>query len=191
MTGLDWLIVVIVLLSILLAAAQGFFFEIFSLAGAVLGYLLAAWEYPQMARRLLPYVKEAWVADIAGFLSIFFLVLLIAGFAARLARWVMKEAGLQWVDRLLGASFGLVRGVVVATVLVLALAAFLPESRLLARSTLAPYFLVPGRAAVWLAPASVRQKFRDGVRAVRDLGAPGPRPAEPPPPPGTRPADED
>ena len=39
MNALDWIILVIMLLSALLAAAQGFFFEVICLAGAVVGYL--------------------------------------------------------------------------------------------------------------------------------------------------------
>ena len=46
MNGLDWLIAGILVLSVVQAAAQGFVFELFSLAGTVFGYLLAAWEYP-------------------------------------------------------------------------------------------------------------------------------------------------
>jgi uncharacterized membrane protein required for colicin V production len=37
MNALDWIILVIMLFSALLAAAQGFFFEIICLAGAVAG----------------------------------------------------------------------------------------------------------------------------------------------------------
>jgi len=37
MTGIDWVIVVAVTLSMALAAKEGFFYEIFSLAGVVLG----------------------------------------------------------------------------------------------------------------------------------------------------------
>ena len=41
MNALDWIILVIMLFSALLAAAQGFFFEIICLAGTILGFLLA------------------------------------------------------------------------------------------------------------------------------------------------------
>ncbi len=169
MMGLDWIIVAVVLFSVLLAAAQGFLFELFSLAGVVVGYLLAAWEYPRVADWYLPYVKAAWVADIAGFLTIFIGVVLLAGAAGRLARWSVQEAGLRWADRLLGGAFGLVRGWLLAVVLVMALAAFAPGSSWLAESEFSPYLLAVGRAAIWVAPSDVRQKFRSGLRAMQDL----------------------
>ena len=171
MTALDWVILVALVLSIVTAASQGFFFEVFSLVGAIVGYLLAAWQYAKVAAWFLPYVKEPWAADLAGFLSIFFACVLLAGIAGRLARWAMKEVGLGWFDQLLGASFGLVRGVIIATVLAMGLAVFAPRSPMLADSVFGPYFLVLGRAAIWAAPAELRGKFRDGIVAFREATA--------------------
>jgi membrane protein required for colicin V production len=171
MSGFDFLIVAVVLASVVLATAQGFFFEVLSLAGVVAGYVLAAWEYPNVAAWFGPYVKTAWVAELAGFLTIFIAVVVLAGIAGRIIRWAAKEAGLRWFDRLLGAVFGLVRGVLIIAVVVLAMASFTPGSRVLAHSELAPYFLVVARSASWLAPEDLRQRFRHGVKA---LPAPAP-----------------
>ena len=98
MTFFDWGIVGVLLLSILLSAAQGFFYEIFSLAGVVLGYLSAVWGYSHLSGLFRPYVNATQYADIAAFLTIFFSVLIFAGMVGRLARWAMKEVGLRWVD---------------------------------------------------------------------------------------------
>ena len=68
---LDWVILLIIVLSVLQASAQGFFYEFFSLAGVIVGYLLAAWEYPRVAAWFAPHVNSQWAADIAGFFTIF------------------------------------------------------------------------------------------------------------------------
>lgn len=175
MTAVDWLIVAVVLLSALVAAAQGFLYELFSLGGVVVGYLLAAWGYWRVAPWYAPYVKTPWVADLFGFLTIFFVVVVVAGSVGRIARYGMKEAGLRWFDRALGGMFGLLRGILLVMISVLALASFSPGSRLLARSETAPYFLALARAAVWVAPSQVRQQFRSGVDAIarmREGGSP-------------------
>lgn len=178
MNGLDWIIVLLMFLSILLAAAQGFFFEIFSLAGAVGGYVLAAWFYEGAATWFLPYVKSPMFANLAGFLTIFFVVVLLGGAVARLARWAIKEMGLRWVDRMLGGAFGLLRGVIICTVAIMALTAFAPESPELARSELAGFFQVAGRGVSWLAPSVMRQRFSDGMNRLR----PSPAIRQPQPP---------
>jgi membrane protein required for colicin V production len=171
MNVLDWVVLAIVLLSVLLAVAQGFFFEVISLAGTVVGYLLAAWGYGRLAPWFLPYVKSPAIADLAAFLTIFLAVVLLAGATARIVRWAIREVGLRWVDRFLGGAFGLVRGLIVVTVGVLALTAFAPESRELSESTLAKYLLAPGTGVSWLAPSVMRQKFREGVARLRQGAA--------------------
>lgn len=166
MNWADAAIVVVVVLSVLLAAAQGFFFEIFSLAGTVIGYLAAAWGYSRLAPLFEPYVKAQWAANAAAFLTIFIAVTLLASAIGRLVRAMMKEVGLRWFDRLLGGVFGLARGLLVVMVVTMAVASFAPQTSALANSKIAPYLLVGGRAAIWLAPTSVRMQFHSGLDAL-------------------------
>lgn len=169
MTGLDWTIVGILLFSVVLATAQGFFYELFSLLGSVLGYLLAAWNYRRVGGWLVPYAKNEWIAQGVAFAVIFMAVLLLAGAAGRVARWAAHGVGLRWFDRMLGAAFGVARGALVVMVLVMTLAAFGSGSRVLADSKLGPYFLLMGRGATWVAPAELRNRFRDGLRRLSEL----------------------
>ena len=67
MNTLDWLIAAILGLSVLTAAARGFWLEALSLAGAVAGYLVAAWQYGRVSPLFLDYVRAPWVADAAAF----------------------------------------------------------------------------------------------------------------------------
>ena len=164
---LDWVIVLVVVLNVLGAIGQGFFYELFSFAGVILGYLIAAWEYPRVAAFYSHYVNSAWTADIAGFLTIFFVVLMLGGVAGKIARSVVEGVGLRWMDRLLGGLFGFLKGIVVCTVVVMALAAFSPTSPWIQNSHIAPFMVVTGRALIWAAPADLRQRFRDGWNLVR------------------------
>ncbi len=169
MSAADWAAVAILFFSVLTAAAQGFFYEVFSLAGGVLGYLLAAWGFGTAAAWYRPYVSSPWVADISGFLTIFLGMVLLGGVVGRMVRWAVTGVGLRWFDRLLGAAFGLLRGVLVVTVIALGFAVFAPQSRVLAESQIAPYLLVLGQGASWLAPSQVRRQFRSGVETLKRL----------------------
>jgi hypothetical protein len=64
----------------------------------------------------------------------------------------------------------------VAIVLV-SMTAFTPTSRWLQGSSMAPYFLVVGRAATWVAPSELRAKFYEGLDYVRKAQAPATTPA--------------
>jgi membrane protein required for colicin V production len=179
MNGLDWLIAVILLISVILAAMRGFMFELFSLAGTVAGYLLAAWNYRAVGRVLSPYLKNDLIAAGAAFLLIFLAVVVVAGICGRIARWATKSVGLSFLDRLLGAAFGLLRGSIVVMVLVMALASFMPGSGALAGSSLAASFLAIGRAAIYAGPGELRDRFREGLRGLQHPGQP-PGKAKPP-----------
>ncbi|HXZ39308.1 MAG TPA: CvpA family protein [Terriglobales bacterium] len=166
MTGADWIILVVILLSVIQAASSGFFQEAFGIAGLVLGYLLAAWNYQRLASHFASY-GAAWLVEIAAFLVIFVGVMLLAGIAGRITRWMMQEAGLTLVDRIFGAALGLLRGCLINAVALVSLAAFTPTSKWLQGSELAPYFLVAGRAVVWVAPAELRTRFYQGLDLLR------------------------
>ncbi len=168
MTILDGIILLLVVFSTLLALSQGFFYEVFNLAGVLVGYVVAAWEYPSLAKWLLKYVSSPWVADLAAFLTIFICIAALAGACGRIARWAVAGVGLRWFDRILGGAFGLVRGIAVSAILVMAMAAFAPGSPKLRDSALAPYFLVLGRTAAWIAPAELRSKFHEGMEILRN-----------------------
>jgi hypothetical protein len=62
-------------------------------------------------------------------------------------------------------------------VVLMGMTAFTPTSTMLEKSQLAPYFLVVGRAAIWVAPAALRARFNEGLdflhKAPKELtGAP-------------------
>jgi membrane protein required for colicin V production len=165
---LDWAIVLVIVLSTLQAIAEGFFHEFFALAGTVVGYLVAAWEYHRLAAWYAHYVTSQWTADIAGFFTIFLAIVLLAGLVGRLASWAVHGIGLRWFDRFLGGVFGFIRGFVVSAVIVLALAAFAPQWGL-QQSRIAPVMLVSSRALIWAAPAELRQRFWDGWNLLRTV----------------------
>ena len=165
----DWLIAAFLVFSVVTAAIEGFFREAFGLVGLIAGYLIAAWQYRRLADWFEPVLKQPWLADVMSFFIIFFGVMLAAFLIGRLARGVMKEAGLTAMDRTLGGLLGLVKGSLIVAIVLVALAAFTPTSRWLQRSEFAPYFLVAGRAAIWLAPAELRQRFDQGLDYLRNV----------------------
>lgn len=163
MTLADWIICGVVLLNVVTAAMQGFFSEALTMAGLVVGYVVAAWQYHRLAEWFERFLKNEWLAEVLGFLIIFFAIVLLFGVAARIARWLMKESGLSGFDRFLGAILGLLKGGLMVAVILMGMTAFEPTSKMLQSSQLAPYFLVMGRAAIWVAPAELRSRFYQGL----------------------------
>ena len=171
----DVVIVLVLLVSVVQAAISGFFQEVFAIAGSVFGYIVAAWQYQRLTGYLSTYISSRWLAEIVAFLLIFTVVLLLAGLLGRTIRWLLKEVGLSSVDRFLGGLLGLVRGSLLVAIVLLGITAFAPNSRWLQGSSLAPYFQVVGRAAIWVAPSELRSQFYQGLDYLRRGQAAKPR----------------
>jgi membrane protein required for colicin V production len=168
MALIDWVIVIILIVSVLSAAKHGFFVEAFSLAGVVLGVLLASWNYQKLLPWIDRWVHSPGVAETIAFVAIAIAVMVIAGLAGRLIRWSVRSIGLGWADRFVGAVFGLLKGCVLVTLGIMAIAAFLPHVTWLQQSKFAPYFLSAAHQATVMTPAELGGRIRDGVKAIRD-----------------------
>ena len=89
-------------------------------------------------------------------------VLILGAVAAGFSNRILKTLKLKWIDRLLGATFGLLRGALIITILFLAFASFPVRRDLLEASRLAPFFLTLGKGLVQVAPANLESLFQDG-----------------------------
>ena len=109
---LDWIILGSLTLSMLLGAWRGLVYEVLSVMGWVSAFILAQWFAPDMAQLLPMRGAGEAVRYAAGFVLVFVLSVFAAALLARLAKTLFSLVGLQPVDRILGAIFGLVRGAV-------------------------------------------------------------------------------
>jgi membrane protein required for colicin V production len=168
-TFLDIVFALIVLISIILAVTKGLMREIVSVVALIGGFVLAVLYYPVPAWWFKNLLKTDALADLTGFLVIFIGCLVIGGVISLLINKFIKAASLEWVDRLLGALFGLLRGWLIASIIVLALVAFPVQEGLLARSVLAPFLLAGARAAVMVVPPELKAKFNQEYKKVLDI----------------------
>jgi membrane protein required for colicin V production len=93
--------------------------------------------------------------------------MLLASLAGRLFRGVVRQVGLGIIDRLLGALFGLVKGCVVVTLVLMAVVAFLPPQDWLKNSRLAPVFLTAAHGGSHVVPFALGEKIRQGLQVLR------------------------
>lgn len=117
------------LLSTLVGALRGLVFELLGLAGWFVAYFAAGWLAPLLAPHLPVGAPDSTASFVAAFALAFIAVLIVWGLAARLVRTLVHATPLRPGDRLLGAAFGLLRGIVALLVLTAAIG-FTPLSRL-------------------------------------------------------------
>ncbi len=163
MTGFDYAVFSVIALSSLLGLWRGVVSEILGLAAWVAAFLAArAWGLVAAASLARWIGEPAWRAA-AGFAAVFVATLLVFAAARFVLSRLLRAVGLGFADRLLGALFGVMRGVLVvlAGVLVCGMTA-LPRQPWWRDASLSP----PLETAVlalrpWL-PKTVAQRIRYG-----------------------------
>lgn len=168
-TRLDWLLTAIVVISVVASVIKGFTRELISLGATLWGVLMAIWFYDRVAPWFEPYVKTAAIAKLVAFLAILVAVVIVGAVISSLAGRLVQKAGLRWFDRLLGACFGMARGVLVAWAVTLALLVFPPGPDVVERSRLAPYMAYGARLLVSVAPEELRRGFQTGWQEARKI----------------------
>ena len=112
----DLLLLGVLLLSAVAGLWRGLLFELMSLAGWVVAYFAAHWLAPELAPHLPVGTSGGAVNQSAAFVLAFAGVLIAWSLLARLLRLLLHATPLSLVDRLLGAVFGALRGLLVALV---------------------------------------------------------------------------
>ena len=118
--ALGWVdigLLVFLSISVLVGLLRGFAFELLSLAGWFAAWL-AATQWAGFAERYLPAGEPGSALKHAvAFAGVFLLVLIVWGLAARVVRSLIRATPLSPLDRVLGAAFGLLRGMIALLVL--------------------------------------------------------------------------
>ncbi|MEH3085684.1 MAG: CvpA family protein [Xylophilus ampelinus] len=96
----------------LLGIWRGLVFEVLSVCGWVAAFLAARWGSPVVAE-WLPAGWSEVARTLLAYAAVFVAAVLCFGALASLARAGVRAAGMRPADRLLGAGFGLVRGLLI------------------------------------------------------------------------------
>jgi membrane protein required for colicin V production len=168
---LDIVIAVILLASGIAALRNGITREIIRLVALAVGVAGSLWFYDRLAVQLT-FIDTPALAKFVAFLSILFGCVIIGTIISWLLDKFWGVTGLRFVDRLLGGAFGVARGWIAATIMLVGLVAFVPIAgveRAVAASRLAPMVLHSARLVTYVAPASLRQAYSDNFEKVRQV----------------------
>ena len=170
---LDIVLIVIVALSVVEGLKKGFARVGIGFAAAIVGVVVGIWFYGTAAYYLLPFVSSKGVANFIGFWIVFLVCVVAGALLGKLLAALFKWAGLSWMDRLLGAGFGLLRGAVAAVALVLVLVAFSrkPPPKSVAESRYAPYLIGAATVCAEFAPRELKDAFFSSYEKLKRIWA--------------------
>lgn len=163
LNGFDWFLVVVLAISTLRGFSRGLIRVLFSIGGLIAGILIASWTYGDAGRWLNRWIQSRETAQILGFLLVLIGVVLVFGIIASIVRRTATAVGLGLVDRMAGAAFGVLRGCLLGVLIMMGLAAFVPNSTWVKNSQLSPYFLTGAHALSFVVPQHFQKQIADGA----------------------------
>jgi len=112
MTSTDWILLALLAASMLMGAWRGLVYEVLSVMGWIAAFLLAQWFAPDVADKLPMQTSGETLRYAAAVVLVFIASVFAAGLISSLMKKIISVVGLRPVDRILGAFFGLFRGLI-------------------------------------------------------------------------------
>lgn len=125
-TIIDAVIIAIIAISVIVAFFRGFISEALSLVVWILAFMGAVMYYQDVGE-MLPKIfggslgslnsEDSIFSDLISFAITFIGLLILLGLANLLITFILRRLSISWPDRLLGAIFGLLRGMFIVAII--------------------------------------------------------------------------
>lgn len=180
MNLLDISIIIVMGFFIVRGIFRGFFMEIASLSGVILGIFAGLRLHGRMTVFLKSYLRswDSFGLQLLSFALIFFLVLVLCNLIGWGLKNILRKTPIGWTDKALGAALAVLKGIIVTYVAIILLTFFVPsKTPLIAGSRLAPWvissyqtiagMISPGFYEKWKRKFMDNKKQGNNARAVQ------------------------
>ena len=172
MNPFDMLIVAILSFCLIRGIFRGLIKELASIVGVLGGFYAAYTYYPTLQGWFSSWVSDSAYRSVLSFLVIFCGVFLIISIVGVIIKYLLNIAFLGWVDRFCGAGFGIVKAVLIVSVLMIALTTFLSRGTPIVRdSLLAPQVTRVAEKMIQVVPREMKNEFQSKIIELKKPGA--------------------
>ncbi|MDP2917535.1 MAG: CvpA family protein [Dehalococcoidia bacterium] len=165
MNWLDIVIIIILVISVIGGLRSGLIRSVLSLAGLIIGVVLAGRFYTALAERLF-FVPQDGIAKVVAFIIILVVVMVVAAILGAIITRAASALVLGWLNHLGGGAFGLIMSGIVIAALLAVWVKFMGMSGPIKGSTIAPLLLDRFPLVLSLLPedfGSIRRFFGGSV----------------------------
>jgi membrane protein required for colicin V production len=157
---LDLFFILLLSVSLFFGVFRGLVRELLSLFFLIAALVLAFFYYKQAGLLLSGLIGDRGLADFAGFLLILSVIAAAGSLVAHLVSKYLVKGPLKALDRLLGAAFGALRGILLSGLVIYCFLAFPLNREVLDHSRLAPALSKAIAVGVQVLPPSLREKLK-------------------------------
>lgn len=113
---IDYIIIAIIVFSILISLMRGFVREVLSLASWIIAFFVASRFYPYLAT-YFTQIESPYLRNGSAIALLFIATLILGAMVNYVLGQLVDKTGLTGTDRVLGACFGLLRGILIVAAL--------------------------------------------------------------------------
>ena len=135
----DIVILIITVLSSVFGLWRGLIKEVLSLLTWIAALLVSRVYSEPLAGLMTGVIENDGIRYVSAFAILFVIVMMFGTFLNFLMSKLLNVTGLKLADRLLGAGFGVARGVIIVLVIMFITSMFVSETELWQQSQLVPY----------------------------------------------------
>jgi len=172
MNPFDMLIIIIVSFCLVRGLFRGLIKEISSIIAVLGGFYAAFTYYPLLSssRLLTGWVHNQAYLNIISFMVIFVLIFIIINLIGGLIKLLLKIVFLGWVDRLFGAGFGFLKGILIVSVLLFMFTSFLSKgSPFIGNSLLSPHVTAISETMSAFVSSDMKKGFETNIVKLKEI----------------------
>ncbi len=118
MTIFDYTVLIIIGLSVIFSVMRGLVKEVLGILGWIAAFYIGRTYTDQLLPMMPADIPSDSLKVLAAFLVLFLATLLLTSLLAIAVSAIFKKIGLGWLNRVLGALFGLLKGMLIVCILV-------------------------------------------------------------------------
>jgi membrane protein required for colicin V production len=168
MNFFDIIVIIILGYCLIRGIFRGLVKELSSIIGVFGGFYAAYTYYPLLAKPLSKWITNIGYLNILSFMIIFCGVFIIISILGIIINYLLKIVFLGWLDRVSGAMFGAMKGILIVSVLLIALTAFLPKNTpVIKDSLLAPYVTLVSEKMAKVISKDMKHDFSTKIATIK------------------------
>ncbi len=168
MNPLDIVIIIILGYGLIRGIFRGMVKEISSIVGVFAGFYAAYSYYPLVSEILEDWITNVPFLNILSFMLIFCIIFFLISILGVIIKYLMHVASLGWMDRLLGASLGFGKSVLIVSIILVVLTAFLPKGApIIKTSLLSPHVSVISEKLAQVISIEMKQAYTAKLEDIK------------------------
>ncbi|NNF99578.1 MAG: CvpA family protein [Desulfobacteraceae bacterium] len=168
MNLLDIIVIIILAYCLTRGIFRGIIRELSSIIGVLTGFYAAYTYYPMATKWMGSWLVETKHIEIISFFLIFLVVFAIISIVGIIIKYVLNIAFLGWIDRICGFFFGALKGILIVTVLLIGLTAFLPQGDpLVKNSVIYPHLTIISENVALVITNDLKRQYGSKIRVLK------------------------